>query len=50
VPGGAEQLARQITTSVPSAARFVTSALDAVSNDEERRRGRDQSRGPGIDF
>lgn len=52
VPGGAERLARFVTTTMPNAARFVASALDAV-HEEERRREREQRRprGPGgIDF
>jgi len=49
VPGGAERLARRITTSIPSATRFVAATLDAV-HDEERRRERGRGRGLGIDF
>ncbi len=49
VPGGAERLARRITTTLPSAARFVADTLDAV-RDEERRRERGRGRGLGIDF
>ena len=48
-PGGAERLAELITRSIPTAARLVAGALEAV-HDEERRRERGRSQRPGIDF
>ncbi|HEX6160039.1 MAG TPA: BID domain-containing protein, partial [Thermoanaerobaculia bacterium] len=47
--GGADDLARLITTTIPTAARFVAGALDAV-HDEERRRERKRGPGLGIDL
>ena len=50
VPGGAERLARLLTTRIPDAARFVAGTLEALYKEERRREREQKGHGHGIDF